>query len=158
MDGIRDYMPEQNLAPLSKAILRLQDESDNESNPPDYSLALFKFQDAVNTILRRHNIKPHWMFALDSLIRNAVQQAVNVLSPENGVQMEADNGLEFAFEDKPANVAISNNGGHRHMLTASPVIPGEVGGLHLVVQNFIKNVAFELENLHLSSNLDKNRY
>ena len=41
------------------------------------------FQDAVNSIIRRHKIKPHWMFALDSLVRNAVQQSVNVLHPEN---------------------------------------------------------------------------
>ena len=40
------------------------------------------FKDAVNSVLRKHSIKPHWMFALDTLVRKSVQAATVVLSPE----------------------------------------------------------------------------
>ena len=64
-------------------------------------------KDAVNSIIRRHKIKPHWMFALDSLVRNAVQQSVNVLHPENAAPpppLDASEHLEpYPFEVKYRN-------------------------------------------------------
>ncbi|XP_032719773.1 mitogen-activated protein kinase kinase kinase 6 [Lontra canadensis] len=43
---------------------------------------LFAFPDAVKQILRRRQIRPHWMFVLDSLLSRAVRVALAVLGPE----------------------------------------------------------------------------
>ncbi|XP_008058536.2 mitogen-activated protein kinase kinase kinase 6, partial [Carlito syrichta] len=48
---------------------------------------LFAFPDAVKRILRRRQIRPHWMFVLDSLLSRAVRAALAVLGPE--VEKEA---------------------------------------------------------------------
>uniref|UniRef100_A0A672ZRK6 mitogen-activated protein kinase kinase kinase n=1 Tax=Sphaeramia orbicularis TaxID=375764 RepID=A0A672ZRK6_9TELE len=44
-------------------------------------VVLFSFQDAVKKVLRQQQVKPHWMFALDNLLRQAVQDAITVLLP-----------------------------------------------------------------------------
>ncbi|XP_071073715.1 mitogen-activated protein kinase kinase kinase 6 isoform X4 [Dasypus novemcinctus] len=43
---------------------------------------LFAFPDAVKQILRRRQIRPHWMFVLDSLLSRAVRAALAVLGAE----------------------------------------------------------------------------
>uniref|UniRef100_A0A8C3XKL5 mitogen-activated protein kinase kinase kinase n=1 Tax=Chelydra serpentina TaxID=8475 RepID=A0A8C3XKL5_CHESE len=43
---------------------------------------LFSFQDTVKQLLRQHQIKPHWMFALDNLMGQAVQAAFTILVTE----------------------------------------------------------------------------
>ncbi|XP_043116424.1 mitogen-activated protein kinase kinase kinase 5 isoform X2 [Puntigrus tetrazona] len=50
---------------------------------------LFSFQDAVKKVLRKQQIKPHWMFALDNLLRQAVQDAITVLLPELRLQLQS---------------------------------------------------------------------
>uniref|UniRef100_A0AAY4D642 mitogen-activated protein kinase kinase kinase n=1 Tax=Denticeps clupeoides TaxID=299321 RepID=A0AAY4D642_9TELE len=44
-------------------------------------VVLFSFQDAVKKVLRQQQVKPHWMFALDNLLRKAVQEAITILLP-----------------------------------------------------------------------------
>lgn len=82
MRGLRDYIAEQNQEVIVTAIRTLKEELDFDSTAINHlHLAIYLFQTAVNEVLRMHSIKPHWMFALDNLVRNAVQAAITVLSP-----------------------------------------------------------------------------
>lgn len=46
-----------------------------------FCLSCIFFQYQVSEILRQRHIQPHWMFALDNLLRTAVQCAITVISP-----------------------------------------------------------------------------
>lgn len=80
--AIRDYIIHQNKDILENAMGELKKSLDFDSTAIDHlHLALYSFQDAVITVLRSHSIKPHWMFALDNLVKSAVQEGITVLSP-----------------------------------------------------------------------------
>uniref|UniRef100_A0A4W4HFD6 mitogen-activated protein kinase kinase kinase n=1 Tax=Electrophorus electricus TaxID=8005 RepID=A0A4W4HFD6_ELEEL len=68
---------------IARTLSQLKLELDFDSTAiSQLQVVLFGFQDAVNKILRNHNVKPHWMFALDNIIRKAVQTAITILVPE----------------------------------------------------------------------------
>ncbi|XP_063161222.1 mitogen-activated protein kinase kinase kinase 15 isoform X2 [Candoia aspera] len=62
-------------------------------------LVLFGFQDAVNKVLRNHLIRPHWMFAMDNIIRRAVQAAITILIPELRAHFEPVSETEGVDKD-----------------------------------------------------------
>uniref|UniRef100_A0AAQ4RCK8 mitogen-activated protein kinase kinase kinase n=1 Tax=Gasterosteus aculeatus aculeatus TaxID=481459 RepID=A0AAQ4RCK8_GASAC len=66
-------------------------------SPSSLQAVLFSFQDAVKKVLRQEQVKPHWMFALDNLLRQAVQDAITVLLPELKLQ------LQSSFETEDSN-------------------------------------------------------
>uniref|UniRef100_A0A674N1P5 Si:ch211-1i11.3 n=1 Tax=Takifugu rubripes TaxID=31033 RepID=A0A674N1P5_TAKRU len=67
---------------LTSRLLELRTKLLNAAIPAN-SLqgVLFSFQDAVKKVLKQQQVKPHWMFALDNLLRQAVQDAITVLLP-----------------------------------------------------------------------------
>ena len=82
MEGLRDYISNQDKEVLTKTISSLLEKLDYDQFAiNELNLAIYLFQNAVNEVLRNHSIKPHWMFALDNLVRNAVQAAITILSP-----------------------------------------------------------------------------
>ncbi|XP_029307843.1 mitogen-activated protein kinase kinase kinase 5 [Cottoperca gobio] len=66
---------------------------------------LFSFQDAVKKVLRQQQVKPHWMFALDNLLRQAVQDAITVLLPELKLELQ-DGTTEEQCADPDTPVVI----------------------------------------------------
>jgi len=83
LEGMRSWLPEENVQSLTNTISQLREALDFDGAKINHlQLALYCFQDAVNSVLRKHSIKPHWMFALDTLVRKSVQAATVVLSPD----------------------------------------------------------------------------
>ncbi|XP_016363567.1 mitogen-activated protein kinase kinase kinase 5-like isoform X2 [Sinocyclocheilus anshuiensis] len=75
---------------LTNSLLTLRSSLLNSSVPlSSLQAVLFSFQDAVKKVLRKQQIKPHWMFALDNLLRQAVQDAITVLLPELRLQLQS---------------------------------------------------------------------
>lgn len=82
MRSLKEYIAEQKLEVINTSIRTLKEELDFDSTAINQlHLAIYLFQKAVIEVLRMHSIKPHWMFALDNLVRNAVQATITVLSP-----------------------------------------------------------------------------
>lgn len=82
MGGLKDYIMEPNAEVIGGAIRTLKEELDFDAAAINQlHFAIYFFQESVNEVLRLHSIKPHWMFALDNLVRTAVQAAITVLSP-----------------------------------------------------------------------------
>ncbi|XP_074233168.1 mitogen-activated protein kinase kinase kinase 6 isoform X1 [Camelus bactrianus] len=68
---------------LAQELRALQEQLQAQGFGPELLQGpLFAFPDAVKQILRRRQIRPHWMFVLDSLLSRAVRTALAVLAPE----------------------------------------------------------------------------
>ncbi|ERE84121.1 mitogen-activated protein kinase kinase kinase 5 [Cricetulus griseus] len=81
--SLREFVRSTDRKIIATTLSKLKLELDFDSHGINQvQVVLFGFQDAVNKVLRNHNIKPHWMFALDSIIRKAVQTAITILVPE----------------------------------------------------------------------------
>ncbi|XP_014646629.1 PREDICTED: mitogen-activated protein kinase kinase kinase 15 [Ceratotherium simum simum] len=97
---LRDFIRSPEPRVMASMISKLKVDLDFDSSSINQiHLALFGFQDAVNKILRNHLIKPHWMFAMDNIIRRAVQAAVTILMPELRAHFEPASETEGVDKD-----------------------------------------------------------
>ncbi|KAM6235524.1 mitogen-activated protein kinase kinase kinase 6 isoform 2-T2 [Spheniscus humboldti] len=77
---------------------------------PHLQAPLFGFQAVVRRALRRHHIKPHWMFALDDAVSRAVQAAFTVLVRDLGLKagcLGGDGTKDTSDEDDPVPPRLS---------------------------------------------------
>ncbi|XP_041649487.1 mitogen-activated protein kinase kinase kinase 5 [Cheilinus undulatus] len=93
---LRDNIRSPDRKQLTSSLLDLRAKLISGAVPmSSLQVVLFSFQDAVKKVLRQQQVKPHWMFALDNLLRQAVQDALTVLLPELKIQLQSS----FEIED-----------------------------------------------------------
>ncbi|XP_055922966.1 mitogen-activated protein kinase kinase kinase 15 isoform X2 [Eupeodes corollae] len=98
--GLRQYIVDENKDNLEKSINEVKESLDFDTTAIDHlHLALYSFQESVISVLRMHCIKPHWMFALDNLVKRAVQAGIMILSPELGANLAGQENLPNLEED-----------------------------------------------------------
>ncbi|XP_058422185.1 mitogen-activated protein kinase kinase kinase 5 isoform X4 [Diceros bicornis minor] len=115
--SLREFVRSTDRKVIATTLSKLKLELDFDSHGiSQVQVVLFGFQDAVNKVLRNHNIKPHWMFALDSIIRKAVQTAITILVPElrphfslaseSDTADQEDLEAEDDHEEQPSNQTV----------------------------------------------------
>ncbi|XP_062278112.1 mitogen-activated protein kinase kinase kinase 5 [Scomber scombrus] len=116
---------------------------------------LFSFQDAVKKVLRQQQVKPHWMFALDNLLRQAVQDAITVLLPELKLQLQSS----FEIEDSTPEEQSADPDTPVVIVPDQLMEPGDTQHIGLmneipatVSPNSLKDIVFN-SNCPLSENL-----
>uniref|UniRef100_UPI00398E50AC mitogen-activated protein kinase kinase kinase 5 isoform X1 n=2 Tax=Pristiophorus japonicus TaxID=55135 RepID=UPI00398E50AC len=99
--SLREFVRSTDRKIISATLSRLKLELDFDNHAINQiQVVLFGFQEAVNKVLRTHNIKPHWMFALDNIIRKAVQTAITILVPELRPHFSLASGSDAADQEE----------------------------------------------------------
>ncbi|XP_048842519.1 mitogen-activated protein kinase kinase kinase 5 isoform X1 [Brienomyrus brachyistius] len=145
---------------IASTLSQLKLELDFDSTAiSQLQVVLFGFQDAVNKVLRNHNIKPHWMFALDNIIRKAVQTAITILVPELrphfSLASESDAADQDNAEDdtEPESSAAPQSGAPPNMLHDDMAATSGVSTLSSIEShNAQRSISMELSRMKLETN------
>ncbi|XP_066555150.1 mitogen-activated protein kinase kinase kinase 15 isoform X1 [Amia ocellicauda] len=125
---LRDFIRSPERRVMATTISKLKLDLDFDSTSINQiQLVLFGFQDSVNKVLRNHHIKPHWMFAMDNIIRRAVQAAVTILIPE--LQTHFGPASESEGVDKDADDVDVEDGEFPGNDPVAPEDPGLTSGV-----------------------------
>lgn len=109
MTGLKDFIMDQNSEEVANTIRKVKEELDFDGPAINQlHFAIYLFQESVNEVLRLHSIKPHWMFALDNLVRTAVQAAITVLSPELGANLAGEENKERSGDVADGEASVSD--------------------------------------------------
>ncbi|XP_061498125.1 mitogen-activated protein kinase kinase kinase 15 isoform X1 [Anopheles gambiae] len=101
LNGLRKYIAEQRTDTLEQAIAQLKEQPNfNDIAIVQLHLALYAFQNTVITVLRSHNIKPHWMFALENLVKSAVHAGITILSPKLGANLAGNAPNDDEYDEE----------------------------------------------------------
>uniref|UniRef100_A0A8C4KKI8 mitogen-activated protein kinase kinase kinase n=1 Tax=Dromaius novaehollandiae TaxID=8790 RepID=A0A8C4KKI8_DRONO len=144
---LRDFIRSPEHRVMASTISKLKMDLDFDSTSINQiHLVLFGFQDAVNKVLRNHLIRPHWMFAMDNIIRRAVQAAVTILIPELRAHFEpvseTEGGDKDGDEVEDSYQPTEQNG------TEDPAVRSGVSSLSSVVsQEAQQQLSLELNRL-----------
>uniref|UniRef100_A0A6I8Q400 mitogen-activated protein kinase kinase kinase n=1 Tax=Xenopus tropicalis TaxID=8364 RepID=A0A6I8Q400_XENTR len=129
---LREFIRSPEHRVMASTISKLKVDLDFDSTSINQiQLVLFGFQDAINKVLRNHLIRPHWMFAMDNIIRRAVQAAVTILIPELRAHLgpaSESEGVDKEVEDEDYQPVVQNG-------TEEVVITSGVSTLSSVVSH-----------------------
>ncbi|XP_046336638.1 mitogen-activated protein kinase kinase kinase 15-like isoform X4 [Haliotis rufescens] len=104
LNGIRGHILDPNVRAINTALDELRDSlTFDQTALMEIQLALYVLHEAVSTCLKTHKIQPHWMFALDGLVRGAVQTTLVILAPEFDGQVSGDQ-----MEDEVVTSGVSS--------------------------------------------------
>jgi len=158
VEGMKGYIEgsSQKSESLEKAVQDLRNMLDYDGAMLNHlQLALYKVPEALNKVLRGHSIKPHWMFALEDLIRTAVQETILILSPELGVHLGSVNNLEqpvLQMDHHEHHIPDNEGGSTSGVSTVNSGLQagGAAAGAHGLVANLGR---LREENRHLLTDL-----
>ncbi|XP_058232536.1 mitogen-activated protein kinase kinase kinase 15 isoform X2 [Hemibagrus wyckioides] len=126
---LRDFIRSPERRVMASTISKLKLDLDFDSTSINQiQLVLFGFQDSVNKVLRNHHIKPHWMFAMDNIIRRAVQAAVTILIPELQTHFGPASESEGAEKDAD-DVDVEEDGDFGAVENVAPEDTGLTSGV-----------------------------
>ncbi|ESN90605.1 hypothetical protein HELRODRAFT_189913 [Helobdella robusta] len=93
LSSFGDYINRDDINDLRVVVNQLNTEIDpdpDKTAKTELSYAIFIFQNIMNEILRERKIEPHWIFALDNIIKSTIKAAVSVLSPARNAAYDGD--------------------------------------------------------------------